>query len=195
MTEQVRDRLHEAVLACAGRDAFRFSVEDVAHEAGLSRATVYRYFPGGKDQLVTDSVAWEVARFFTRIHAAVMDEPDLGAQLERALVEGHRLLVEHEVLGRILREDPERLIADLEGVMGQVRGGIEAYLASLLRHEDVAPGVDIDEAAEYLARLYLTYLGHAGACDLDDPVQVRRLVDTQFVGGILAPGARRPPGT
>lgn len=194
MTEEIRERLHEAVLACAAREAFRFSVEDVAHEAGVSRASVYRYFPGGKDQLIADSIAWEVARFFARIHAAVMDEPDLGAQLERALVEGHRAMGEHEVLSHILREDPERLIVGLEGVMGQVRDGIQAYLASLLRHEDLAPGVDIDEAAEYLARLYLTYLGHAGTCNLDDPVQVRRLVDTQFVGGILAPGARRPAG-
>jgi AcrR family transcriptional regulator len=183
----IRERLHEAMLSCAARDAFRFSVEDVAHEAGLSRATVYRYFPGGKDQLIADGVAWEVGRFFTRIHASVQSESDLAAQLEQALRWGHRLLGEHEVLQRILREDPEQFIANLEEPMAQVRSGLEAYVASLLAREPLAPGVEIEEAAEYLARLYLTYISHAGPWDLEDPAQVRRLVRTQFVAGILAP--------
>jgi AcrR family transcriptional regulator len=182
----VRERLHEAVLVCASRSALRFSVEDVAQEAGCSRATVYRYFPGGKDQLITEGVAWEVGRFFTRIHAAVQHEPDLASQLERALVEGHQLLAEHGVLQRIMRDDPEQFLATLETPMLAVRTGLEVYVASLLRREDLAPGVDVDEAAEYIARLYLGYLGHAGQVDLDDPAQLRHLVRTQFVGGILA---------
>jgi AcrR family transcriptional regulator len=152
----------------------------------VSRATVYRYFPGGKDQLIADGVAWEVGRFFTRIHAAVQDEPDLTAQLEQALIQGHRLLDEHEVLHRILREDPEQLLATLEGPMGQVRTGLEVYVASLLAREPLAEGVDVDEAAEYLARLFLTYLSYAGPFDLEDPAQVHRLVETQFLAGILA---------
>src|SRR5215207_5036316 len=126
------------MLACAARDAFRFSVEDVATEAGVSRATVYRYFPGGKDQLIADGVGWEVGRFFTGIHAAVQAEPDLASQLEQALGQGHRLLEEHEVLHRILREDPEQFLANLEAPMAQVRAGLEAYLASLLAREPLA---------------------------------------------------------
>jgi AcrR family transcriptional regulator len=174
------------MLSCAARDAFRFSVEDVAQEAGLSRATVYRHFPGGKEELIADGVAWEVGRFFTRVHAAVQHEPDLESQLEQALVQGHRLLEEHEVLHRILREDPEQFLANLEAPMHQVRSGLEVYVASLLARESLASGVDIEEAAEYVARLYLTYLTHGGPFDLDDPAEARRLVRTQFLAGILA---------
>jgi AcrR family transcriptional regulator len=186
VSAEVQQRLFEAVLVCAGRSALRFSVEDVAHEAGLSRATVYRYFPGGRDQLINEGVAWEVGRFFTRIHAAVQHEPDLASQLEVALVEGHHLLDEHVVLQRIMGDDPEAFLVSLETPMQAVRTGIEAYVASLLRRESLAEGVDVAEAAEYLARLYLTYLSHAGHVDFDDPTQVERLVRTQFVSGILA---------
>jgi len=186
-TPEVRERLHEAVLICAADQAFRFSVEDVAREAGVSRATVYRYFPGGKEELVAESVAWEVGRFFSRIHEAVVDERGLARQLERALAEGHRLLEQHVVLERILREDPEAFLASLEGVMGSVREGIVAYLRSLLGQQDLADGTDEAEAADYLARLFLSYVGHQGVWDLTDPRQVERLVRTQFLAGILQP--------
>jgi AcrR family transcriptional regulator len=184
---EVRERLHQAVLRCAADQAFRFSVEDVARAAGVSRATVYRYFPGGKDQLISESVAWEVSRFFTRIHEAVVTEPGLTRQLELALTEGHRLLEEHVVLSRILREDPEQFLADLGEVMGPVRDGIVAYLSTLLRQQPLADGVDVTEAADYLARLFLSYVGHAGVWDLDEPDRVEHLVRTQFVAGILRP--------
>jgi AcrR family transcriptional regulator len=186
MADDLRERLHVATLLCAGRSAFRFSVEDVARQAGVSRATVYRYFPGGKEQLVADGVAWEVARFFTRVASAVQAAPDLASKIERALQVGRHLLVEHEVLQQIIADDPDQILTELEVTMTRVHDGMHAYVASLLVCEDLAPGVDIDEAAEYIARLFFTYLGHTGTWDVDDPGQLRRLVRTQFVGGILA---------
>lgn len=186
MVDDVRDRVHEALLACAGRSAFRFSVEDVARQAGVSRATVYRLFPGGKEQLIRDGVAWEVARFFGRVSAEVEQVEGFEAKLERALVVGRHLLEEHAVLHQILRRDPEQLLARLEGALDPVVDAIQGYVASLLRREQLAPGVEVDEAAEYLARLYLSYLGHQGAFDVDDPAQRRYLVRTQFIGGVLA---------
>ena len=188
MGEAVVDRLHEATLLCAGRAAFRFTVEDVAREAGVSRATVYRAFPGGKDQLIADSVTWEVGRFFARLQAAVQAASGLEEQLVTALVVGHRLLEEHEVLHTLLRDDPEALAATMEAPMRQVRLGLEQYLDALLAHEPLDPGVDPAEAAEYLARMYLGHLGFQGSVDLDDVAAVRRLVRTQFVAGILAGG-------
>lgn len=186
MGDDIRERLHEATLACAGRSAFRFSVEDVAHEAGVSRATVYRYFPGGKEELVADGVAWEVARFFTRVEAAVHEAPDLAGKIERALVVGRHLLDEHAVLQQILADDPNQILTELDVTMARVQEGMHAYVVSLLVQEDLAPGLDVEEAAEYISRLYLTYLGHTGTWDVDDPEQLSQLVRTQFVGGILA---------
>lgn len=178
--------MHEATLACAARSAFRFSVEDVATEARVSRATVYRYFPGGKEQLIADGIAWEVGRFFTALSSEVERAPDLTGKVEVALLAGRHRLDDHTVLRQLLAEDPDRLVSTLEPPVEAMMVGIHAYLVSLLEHEELAGGVDIDEAAEYLARLFLSYLGHTGPWDIDDPDQLRRLVRTQFVGGILA---------
>ena len=47
-------------MACIERWGLaKTSLEDVATEAGLSRATLYRWFAGGRDQLITETVAWE----------------------------------------------------------------------------------------------------------------------------------------
>jgi hypothetical protein len=43
-------RVVDALLACIARwGVSKTTVEDVAREAGISRATIYRLFPGGKD--------------------------------------------------------------------------------------------------------------------------------------------------
>ena len=53
-----RERILEATYACVARYGLgKTTVEDAAREAGVSRATVYRHFPGGKDQLVAE--VWE----------------------------------------------------------------------------------------------------------------------------------------
>src|SRR5207245_805979 len=82
----VRERILEATYACVARYGLaKTTVEDVARAARLSRATVYRYFPGGRDQLMGEVIAWETGRFFGRLAEAVAGAPDFGALLEEAL--------------------------------------------------------------------------------------------------------------
>ena len=52
----VRERVLEASLVCIGRYGLaRTTVDGVAQAAGVSRATIYRHFPGGRDQIVKDT--------------------------------------------------------------------------------------------------------------------------------------------
>ena len=184
--DATRRRLFEATLDAALESGFRLTVEPVAVQAGLSRATVYRYFPGGKEQLLSETITWEVGRFFERIGREVADAPDFATRIERALAFGREALDHHELLDKVLTEEPEQLLAELELTMPIVFIGINSYLRPFLEREPLADGVDVAEAAEYLARMFLTYLGNEGSWDLSDPDQLHRLVRTQFLGGILA---------
>ncbi|MCD9624902.1 TetR/AcrR family transcriptional regulator [Rhabdothermincola salaria] len=189
--DERRIRFYRAAVDCvdvAGLDAT--SVEDVARAAGSSRATLYRVFPGGRQQLITETVTWEVARFFARIESAVADEPDLASKLSTGLVVGHRALDQHALLQRLLRTEPEAVLSELSVATSLVLGAIVDYLGALLdrarRDGVVRADCDVPEAAEHLARLYLSYLGSPGRWDLDDPAAVGRLVESQFLAGVRA---------
>jgi AcrR family transcriptional regulator len=69
------ERIVAATLRCISRwGVGKTSLDDVAREAGVSRATVYRLFPGGRDGLFEAVARHEIARFFaavgTRLAAA-----------------------------------------------------------------------------------------------------------------------------
>ncbi len=184
-----RSRVLVACLACVERWGLaKTSLEAVAQEAGVSRATLYRWFPGGREQVISETVTWEVARFFTRVEAVVATAPDLTAKLVEGIVFGHRAIVEHRLLQRILSTEREALLAELSESSLLVLGVIRAYVQELLRGEELRAGIDPEEAADHIARLFLSYLGSGGRWDLTDRDEVTRLVRTQFVAGVLDDG-------
>src|SRR5438552_4112567 len=110
----VRERILEAGYACVARYGLaKTTVEDVARAARLSRATLYRHFPGGRDQLLREVIAWETGRFFGRLAEAVAGAPDFAGLVEEALLFAHRAVEEHEVLRKILRREAEGLLPRL----------------------------------------------------------------------------------
>jgi AcrR family transcriptional regulator len=191
---ETRERLLEATLACIERWGLaKTSLEDVAGEAGLSRATVYRYFPRGRDQVISETITWETGRFFTRLGEAVAEDADLASALEHALLLGHRAIVEHRLLQQVLRTEPEAFLAEFSDSTPLILGVVRDYVGSLLQRERLQPDVDPAVAADYLARLYLSYLGTSGRWDLGDPAVVAQLVRTQFLAGIIDPFPPDPP--
>ena len=63
--DDVRQRIIEASYVCvARRGVAKTTVEDMAREAGMSRATIYRAFPGGRDEVINATVAWATLDFF-----------------------------------------------------------------------------------------------------------------------------------
>jgi AcrR family transcriptional regulator len=183
----VHSRVLRGALECIEQHGLaKTTIEGVAQRAGLSRATVYRHFPGGRDQVVSETVSWEVARFLTRIEHAIHDVTDLEDLLTQALVVGHHALEEHRLLHQVLSTEREALVHELAANGPVVEDAVRAYLRARLEADEATAIADLDEAADYLARLYLSFLSSSGAWDLHDLEVARRLVRTQFLAGIRA---------
>jgi len=182
-----RQRILEATYACVARWGLaKTTVEDAAREAGLSRATVYRYFPGGRDELIDAVVSWQYLLFFTRLYEEVHGAGSLEEVLERGLRFARRSLLEHGVLLKILETEPDVLMPKLTVESNRTVGLISGFLVPYLHEHGVADGVDIHEAADFLARMVLSYISSPGHWDLGDPRQVAALVRTELLAGVVA---------
>ncbi len=186
---EVRERILQATFDCVARWGLsKTTLEDAAREADVSRATVYRYFPGGREELIEAVVSWEYARFFTRLYEAVQSAGSLEEVMERGLRFAHRAIAEHEVLQRMLETEPGVLLPKLTVESEGTHTVIAAFLVPYLDRHELAPGVDRGEAAEFLARMILSYIASPGRWTLDDPDQVARLVRAELLAGIVPPG-------
>jgi len=194
-----RQRILEATYACVARWGLaKTSVEDAAREAKVSRATVYRTFPGGRDELISAVVAWATLEFFIELYEQVQGAESLEQVMERGIMFAHRSIVEHEVLQRVMQTEPEKLLPTLTFESIRIRQGIAEFLVPFLEQRGLAPGVDLREAADFLARMVLSYMSAPGRWDLEDPVQVAQLVRAELLAGVVAgpgPDAPLPPGS
>jgi AcrR family transcriptional regulator len=181
-----RQRILEATYACVARFGLsKTTVEDAARQAGLSRATVYRYFPGGRDELVDAVVSWQYLQFFGRLYEEVHGAVSLEEVLERGLVFARQQLLEHEVLQKVLQTEPDVLLPKLTVESNRTVGLISGFLVPYLHDHGLPEGVAIHEAANFLARMILSYISAPGRWDLSDPDEVRRLVRVELLPGVV----------
>lgn len=184
--DDTRSRILRSAVDCAGRVGLGgLTAEDVARRAGVARATLYRHFPGGRDEVVAAAVAEEVSHFFRHLAVEVEVIDGLAGRLERGLTVAQHAVGSHEVLQRVLEAEPEKLMLQLSESAPLVKAVVREYLRSLLDQERLRPGVDPDEAADWLARHVLSLIVGPGVWRLDDPAEVRRLVRGYLLAGVL----------
>lgn len=187
----VRERIMAAAVASAEEAGVRgFSLEDVAARAEVSRTTVYKYFPGGRAQLIEQTATWEVARFWGRLAAAVEDLPTLEDRLVRALVIGRTVIGRSRILANLMDPDLAELAAAVRPSEPLLHGVLREYLRDALHAEEargaLRPGTDVDRSAEYLMRMLLSWLGSPVGVDLTDESVTRAIVRREFLAGISA---------
>jgi AcrR family transcriptional regulator len=188
--DDARQRVLRGAYECVAREGMaKTTVDDVAAASGVSRASIYRLFPGGKDELLRETVGWEMDRFFLHLGEELGDATDFAEFLERALPLARQELRGHAVLQKVLETEPDRLNALITVQQHRVIGAIATYFLPLLERDRerglVAGDVDLAVTAEYVARLSLSLIASPGRHDLADPAEVRRLVRGELLGGVL----------
>jgi AcrR family transcriptional regulator len=168
-----------ATLRCLGRWGWRrTSFDDVAREAGCSRATLYRAFPTGKEALLAAVVVAEATRLYDALAAEVAEARDLPDALTGALVTVGRFVAAHDVLGYLLQNEPEVVLPHVcfrgaEQVLAH-----SAALGPRLLARWCSP-VDAARLAEWVGRMALAYgLSPSPHVDLTDRQSVAHLIST-----------------
>src|SRR5690242_16576303 len=89
-------RIRHAALVCVGRFGLaKTTVDDIAREAGCSRATLYRYFDG-KPAILRAAVAAELDRVASALIDAGRAEPTFADAVVAVVVRGSRELRAHD---------------------------------------------------------------------------------------------------
>jgi AcrR family transcriptional regulator len=186
MQPDVRTRILEGTYECvAGQGIAGTSIEDAARAAGVSRATIYRHFPGGRDELMGAVIVWETLRFFGRLAERVASATDIESILVDALVFGHRAIEEHAVLQKILEAEPGLLLPKLSEETARLVELIRNFLLARFEGHGLPEGLAAHDAADYVARMLLSFMSAPGRWDLADRQQVVMLVRSELVAGLV----------
>jgi AcrR family transcriptional regulator len=182
-----QERIVDAALECIARwGVAKTTLDDVARQAGCSRATVYRVFPGGKEALFEAVGRTEVARLFAALGESLQAPDALEDVLVAGMTEAGRRIRGHRPLQFLLAHEPELIAARLafsreDEVLEAVSSFSPPYLSRWLAADDAL------RAAEWATRLVLSYLSApTREVDMTDEESVRRLVRTFVLPG-LAP--------
>ena len=178
-TEQ---RVLDAAKACSERWGFaKVTIDDIAAAADVSRATLYRMFPGGKDVLFDALRVRELEEFFDRLNTRLDDADGLEDLLVRTVVAATDELRHDDHLALMLASAPGETLSQLtvDGLPRIIR------MASLLLAPMVETYLDRDRAArlvELLARLVISYfLAPSEHVDLGEPDSARTFIRSHIL--------------
>jgi len=175
-------RVLEATARCAMKFSLqRTTVEDVARESGVSRATIYRYFPGGRDEIIASTVTHEMDKFFRGLAADVQDAGTFEELLVAGLMAAARRTARHELLQRVIAVEPQIVLPYITVESGRVLDMLASFVRPYAQADNPSSTVeDLDRKCDYVARLFLSFVEAPGSWDLGNEEQVHELVNTQF---------------
>jgi AcrR family transcriptional regulator len=176
-------RILDAAKSCCEQWGFeRVTVDDIAAAAKVSRATLYRLFPGGKDVLFEALRVQELEDFFNRLLAAIGETDEFEELLVRAVVFSMQDMRSDQHLAIMMSTAPGETLDQLtvHGVPRIIR------VASTFLTPLVQPFLGYraaSEVVELLVRLVISgFLAPSERIDFTKPDDVR-----QFIRKIILP--------
>lgn len=177
----------DGFMVCVARwGVGKTTVEDIAREAGLSRATVYRHFPGGKSAIASAAWSIDVSEFISAVTERILDAESLEDALVLGIVTVAEHFGRHPALNFMREHEPaefERLVSFER--MDTILLASGTSMAPML--ERFLPPSDAFDVALWMARILVSYLSEpADYVDLTSPRDVRNLVGVLIVPGVAA---------
>lgn len=162
-----RDRLIDAAEACFTRfGVAKTTLEDIAAEAGVSRATVYRYFEGGRDEIVLGVVLREGKEFLESLGRRVQREETLGAAIVEGVLYTVAAVRKSEHLALLFAPEVAGYTTSIAGASTALYELTQDFLRPIFEQAREAgqlrDGVTADDAAEFVLRMILSLLSVAG---------------------------------
>ncbi len=177
-------RIRDAALVCVGRFGLaKTTVDDIAREAGCSRATLYRYFDG-KPAILRAAVVAELDRVATALVAAGRAESTFADAVVAVVVLGARELRGHDALQFLLAHEPEAVLGHLAFVPGdRVLIAVGDAIAPAF-DQWLSPAAAV-RAGDWLARLVRSYvLMPQPPVDFTDHAAARSFLERLVVPGL-----------
>jgi AcrR family transcriptional regulator len=168
----------EATQRCCERwGLIKVNVDDVAAEAGISRATLYRHFPGGRDVLFEALRVMELEDFFLRLSGHIDGADSLRDLLVRTVVHATRELRTDDHLAIMLASAPGEMIGQLtvDGLPRIIRVAT-LFIAPLL--DPYLGRAEALRLVDVMARLVISYfLAPSDLVDLSDAEHAAEFID------------------
>ena len=188
IASSARDRLLDAADRCLRTTGIRrTTVGQIAEDAGVSRAWLYRLFPD-KITLIGAALVRGDESFWAQAHALVGAATTLADQVAAAVTFSRSKRPGALVL-QLQESEPEALAAVIGSGIRQVLPGMASfwhpYLEAAQLRGEVRADLDIPHAAEWILRMVLSLVTVPGdAVDVDDPQQVRDFLRAFLVAGL-----------
>ena len=163
------DRILDATKRCCELWGIeKVTVDDIASAARISRATLYRIFPGGKDVLFEALRVRELEDFFSRLRTVVADTDNLEDLVVRSVVVATNELRADAHLALMLASEPGDVLGQLT-VEGLPRIIAMATATLTPRVSEYLPPRAAKQLIDVLARLTISYfLAPSDDFDLGD---------------------------
>ncbi|NND73874.1 MAG: TetR/AcrR family transcriptional regulator [Ilumatobacter sp.] len=193
-------RVLEAVKTCCERwGVAKVTIDDIARASGVSRATLYRIFPGGKDIVFEAHRVYELDRFFTTLLGQVAEAETLEDLLVSAVTCATRELRADEHLARMMSTEPGEVLTEMTVAgLPRIVSVATEYLVPLV--DRYLPRTEGRALIEMVVRLVISYfLAPSELVDLADEQSAQAFLEPflpalDTLAGQHAPASHPSPG-
>ena len=151
----------------------KLTIDDIAAEARVSRATIYRLYPGGKDVLFEALRVKELEEFFDDLKAEIVGGETLDDVLVRSVVTATRRMRDDDHLALMLAAEPGTVLDQLTSagvprIIRMATAFLVPFVEPFVGRQDATTIIDV------LSRLTISYfLAPSGVVDLGDEDSAR----------------------